>query len=475
MKRKTITELLLAVTLALAASVTAVASAAASSASLLAPANPPKVSLVDFRENTSLRIDTQSNIKTEKPVSIKEWEGADEVEWKAAKGVTKKNWPAIYVQNTKMLLEAQFELTAEAKEFIEKGIKGAVTITGELTLAGKAVVFEKVLSEKEIQEQAKTKTFVTTGVIASNVAVPARVQLYEKAAIKWRWKGTEAGGLEFSQALGESQHNIFTTFAKLRASITAPTDIYFTLLYLTAKGIAEKKQLPSELEVIEGDWTPFKGREMHAINYDLATGEIKETATVMTYYKNVALETLEKEVLNGLSCNNTTVESLVEKKEGQCNTWAEAFPYTLAYEGIASEKYSVETKFGGPTECEAELACFFIVKNWEFEGAGAGEKPFPYFTKEIKDLEGLPGQGTKNPDSIFIRHFIDKVKGVKETLYDPSYGVGPLEAATKEEVFLKYQEESMAGYCVEKAPIKCQKAEAKPQKKKLIEAEISKF
>jgi hypothetical protein len=99
----------------------------------------------------------------------------------------------------------------------------------------------------------------------------------------------------------------------------------------------------------------------------------------------------------------------------------------------------------------------------------SGIEGLPYLTKEIKDLEGIPGQGATNPDSIFGKHFIDKAKGTEETLYDPSYGVGALKAATKAEVFLKYQEESIGGYCRNKAPEACQKPEAKPQAKKLEE------
>ena len=442
-----------------------------------APVRPPRVSLVNFTENTLPRIDTQPNLfEPSVPVSIDEWEGRDEIEWKASRGTVRKNWPVVYVQGTTILrLLAQFELEAESKRFIEERLEGPVTITGELNLGGAVIRFRKELSQRAIKEQAELKAFIEAAEMETVGALPREVKIYERASIRWQWEGIETGGLAFRQSLGESQHNIITTFAALRTLGVRTTEVFFTLLYLTVKGISEKRPAPSEEEVIQGDWTPFRGKAMHAINYNMETGAIESSATkVLRYYESVTAETLERELARLPRCTNITVEALVEKREGQCGAWARAFSYTLAYEGVASTIYEIAPRFGGAAECETSINCELLVKTWLFRGpSGAGA--FPYFTREIEDLEGIEGQDTRNPYSVFVRHYVNKVRGREETLYDPSYGGGPVEAATQRGVFLKYQEENIAGYCREGAPVTCQIAEASPQREKILGTSIEPF
>ncbi len=72
-----------------------------------------------------------------------------------------------------------------------------------------------------------------------------------------------------------------------------------------------------------------------------------------------------------------------------------------------------------------------LVKNWEFQAVGGspGTSPYTYIlnlddptVSEVKDREGIPGQGNPNPPGGFANHFIIRLGG---KYYDPSYGAGP--------------------------------------------------
>jgi len=225
------------------------------------------------------------------------------------------------------------------------------------------------------------------------------------------------------------------------------------LLNLATKGIEEKNPTPSEADVIEGVWNGFATRTVHPTEYDLAKGEFKNTTQDMEYWENVTPEPLEKEAekKEELECSISPVKGLLESKKGKCEAWAEAFAYTLGYEGIHSKVEEIRTNF---TECVSKDACFFLVNNWEFKCNGAKKSGnFPYPGTEVVDLEGVSGQGTKNPPGAFFNHFITRIK---ETIYDPSYGTPPVGGGSS---LQEYQEASIAGYCKNVSPRECQPEE----------------
>jgi hypothetical protein len=413
------------------------------------PPTAPQVMKVDFRNNLYVLVDAQQNLQTKAPVAITEWKGNDEIEWKAETGkVIKviKNWPVAYPQEKKIKLEAQFELEPGTRNFLETSVEKEVTITGELTLGSTTFTFTKKYSALEIKEQAeKNQTYLTTGVVESNNSLPREVRIYEGAAIKWKWEGTEVGGAAFSQKLGESKHNIFTTYTPPVQKLNE-NEIYFTLLYMTTHGIEQESHTPSEAQAIKGAWSEFTTRSVHPVSYNLESGAITVlTSVVLQFYFNVPLRTLEKEVKEEEKsvCTVSSVKELLENNDhGQCGAWARAFAYTLGYEGIHSKVEEIRTNF---PECKAVDACVFLVNNWQFKCGGATNGGnFPYPSREVLDLEGVPGQGTTNPPAKFTNHFIVRVT---KTLYDPSYGSTPVEGATEAESLKKYQEASMAGYC----------------------------
>ncbi len=62
----------------------------------------------------------------------------------------------------------------------------------------------------------------------------------------------------------------------------------------------------------------------------------------------------------------------------------------------------------------------FLVKNWNFVGAGSYASPWSHiFHSECVVLPGVPGQRNPNPSPVFFNHFI-VIHGGK--FYDPPYG-----------------------------------------------------
>jgi hypothetical protein len=74
----------------------------------------------------------------------------------------------------------------------------------------------------------------------------------------------------------------------------------------------------------------------------------------------------------------------------------------------------------------------FLVKNWNFVGAGSQPAPFTHvmWTECVKQ-PGIPGQRNANPPPAFFNHFIVRSFG---KFYDPSYGGGPIAGHTEWEV-----------------------------------------
>jgi hypothetical protein len=450
-----------------------------------APPPAPRLEQVDFTGNTAVLVDHQKNVTPEKAIKITEFGGADEIEWKSPKvGEVTKNWPVVYVRNTKVKLEARFALEAATREFLEKNIEGEPTITGEVMFGGAAITFTKKLTIAEIEAQlAAHKEYLTTGVIESNNALANKVR-YESSTIAWKWVVKEKGRANaIEQQLGKSTHNIYTLYAATLAGTTN----YLTLLDVATRGIEKEAQPPGEAEAVAGTWKGFSTVEggvpsVHLRFYNAATGELNTAGIVMRYYFNVVAgktltELYKTEIEEGGrgGCPVFFVKELLEKAEGRCGAWALAFQNTLATEGIKSELIGLFVKFGAAGEpCFVVNVCTMLVKNWAFGALGAGE--FPYEANEMKDAEGAAGQGIKNPSPFFWDHAIVKAGPAgAAALYDPSYGTGPFlgteglkekEKPSPTSVLKEYQTKSIDGFCrptnpaTEIKPAKCQKPPA---------------
>ena len=91
-----------------------------------------------------------------------------------------------------------------------------------------------------------------------------------------------------------------------------------------------------------------------------------------------------------------------------------------------------------------------LIKEWKFFGEGKSPSTAPYsyiFNDDVKDGDGVAGQGNGNPPAKFIRHFIVQYNGL---FYDPSYGGatgGPFNSQED------WENASVAGFCLKKNSI----------------------
>jgi hypothetical protein len=426
------------------------------------PPPPPTLEQVDFKENIAVRIDHQKNEVPEKPVDIEEVGEKNEVEWqKAALAANTKNWPVAYVKGKTIKLVARFKVEAATREFIKEKLEGEIRILGRATIGGVAMTFTKNLTKKAAEEElAEHETYLTTGEIVASAALPNRV-FYELSPITWEWIVQEKGvPVLFIQPLGISMHNFYTTNAAPLKSVVT----YLTLLDLDTLGIfKEGKQPPAEADAIKGVWSEFKTRKMELRWYGIEKGELHRGGKVLKYYKDEATEgeTLKKIVEKEIPrCEAGSVKALLEEGAGQCGAWGIALSNAFGIEGVTSALLEIVAKFGAEGEkCAKAAECNLLVKEWEFVGEGKKEARFPYTAEQIKDLKGIPAQGTSNPPSTFNNHYIVEAKKGAGTLYDPSYGAGPYEGA---EALKAFQVASIAGFCIpfKEAESECQKAPA---------------
>jgi hypothetical protein len=441
----------------------------------------PQVSTVEFANNTAVLVDTQPNEPDapEEGLAINEYpkDAGTDVAWEYASGKVVKNWPIAYPEKTAgkptmIKLDAKFTMGKDAEEFLEKMIEGETEIVGELTLAAAKLEFkEKFKTPAELVAELKSAGHLSTGNVESTVAIPQEVALYGLDAILWKLVGTETGGKKFNESMGESQHNIFVTY--LEPSTKQTNQTFLTLLYLSTVGVEKVKKVPTEAEAITGVWNAFSTDKMELVEYNVATGVIKnKPGTVLEYYKNIAPagQTAEEEMKKASSCSSVTVPELLHTKEGQCAAWASAFGYSLGYQGIHSDKVEVTVNFGAGSECTAK-ECDLLVKIWKFKPCpGMKKPPLTYLASEVTDVAGAPAQGTTDPNSAFELHYLVQ-QG--KTLYDPSYGTAPITAATKEEALEKYQATYLAGFC-NTAKNKCGEV-SEASKKALVGSEVYEY
>jgi hypothetical protein len=436
---------------------------------------PPRIEQVDFTSNEKVIIDHQAAVthneieklvnegkEPKKPMAIGEFGKKNEIEWESPPiPEVGKVWPLAYVQGTTIkIAKTRLALEAAAQNLIEKNLEGEITLIGQTTVGAMAIEFKQKVTQAEAITQVKAhpKYLEMPAEATTSAALPKEV-IYSKMGIKWKWKLKEKGAAEFEQAAGESIHDLYLTYA------TAASPIYFTLLAQDTEMINKKSG--SAAEVIAGMWKGFSNgagapKGMPIWIDEPATDGISKGTENMWYYQEMPLETLEKvreleakAIANELTLG-TTVQ-LLEYLDGECGAWREAFDNALEAEGI---KGSIDVKIV-PTTGEKML-----VKSWKLPKAGAG---FPNKEAEVKKEAGMAGQGVATPSSFFSVHVAVEVE---KKLYDPSYGIGPIEGANgsmgegplgagaeAKKIQEEFQKKSIAGFCQKvAAEYNCQQA-----------------
>jgi hypothetical protein len=436
---------------------------------------PPRIEQVDFTNNEKVVIDhptvvthaeienlVKNGMEPKKPVAINEFGNKTTVEWESPPiPEVGKTWPVAYVQGTTMAIaKTRLALQPATATFLETKLEGEVTLIGETVVGGVAIKFEQKITQAaaEAQVLAHPKYLEMPAEVMASAALPKEVS-YSKMGIKWKWKLKEKGAAQFEQAAGESIHDLYLTYAG------AASTIYFTLLAQDTESINKKSG--SSAEVVAGVWKGFsngagapKGMPIWA--YAPATDGISKGTENMWYYQEMALEELGK--VRGLETKAMASEltlgstpQLLEYLDGECGAWREAFDNALEVEGI---KGSIDIKIV-PTVGEKML-----VKNWQLPKAGAG---FPNKEAEVKKEAGVAGQGVATPSSFFSVHAAVEVE---KKLYDPSYGVGPIEGANgsmgegplgagaeAKKIQEEFQKKTIAGFCQKVgAEYNCQQA-----------------
>lgn len=184
--------------------------------------------------------------------------------------------------------------------------------------------------------------------------------------------------------------------------------------------------------------------------YEIEPGNLFRGGKELEYYEEnpTVGKTLKEAQEAGIAeCSIEKVEGLLRQAEGKCGAWALAYSYELASEGISSAVVKVEPESGaGKEKCVVVGKCQLLIKKWESVGAGkGGGLEFPYDAEEVKDLQGVPGQGpAKNPPAVFGFHYIVEAPNEGKTLYGPSSATGPYAGA---EPLKEWQEASVEGIC----------------------------
>jgi hypothetical protein len=223
--------------------------------------------------------------------------------------------------------------------------------------------------------------------------------------------------------IGTTNNPIYLTYAD---PVGFPTpkgvNLYWTLVHLGSKKAAG---MNAETDVIDKVWEDFTDRWVG-----------RRDGTQLTYYKRAADE------------ENRYLRQLLAEGSGQCGTWAALFLRVLRAQGIRKGQIIEVFNSDEPHDPVTGKPLYYdnrvpdwttgiLVKKWDFVGLGSSRVPgYPYkFPDEVRDLQGVKGQGNDNPPADFARHFIVRIEEagqpgqpVRYKYYDPSYGTGPFDS-----------------------------------------------
>jgi hypothetical protein len=461
--------------------------------SVLALPPPARVEWVDFKGNQPVLVDHLENSThggiEEPALKISEYGAAREVEWESPKvGEVTKNWPVAYVQTEVMKIETHFAVEKATREYLEKELEKEkeVEIIGETAVGGTAIKFTKKFTVAALKKQfGEHAEYIASGEMTVSAALPAKV-LKSFATITWKWSLQPIGrATPIEQELGKSTHDFYLLYE----TPLAKAPILLTFLDLDTQEISGLASLSPE-KVTTAIWEGFKHKEkagaceilecssVRIRTYKPTTGAVVSAGnTVLWYYESVKSgytlrEYIELKIYQATCVGVNTPEGLLEHLSGECGAWARAFKNALAIEGLKATRLVVFIKEGAGA-CVVAEACLMLVSKWGFAGGGgtSGEPAFPYLDSEVTDENGLSGQGTENPQSVFGNHQIDEVEN---NLYDPSYGSAPIgngNAGERANNLKKLVETSISGYCrgVGGGKFNCARTEAG---KPVFEAEV---
>ena len=249
---------------------------------------------------------------------------------------------------------------------------------------------------------------------------------------RFKWEiSTSLGSPSIRTKAGESTNEMFVTLA---ASTLDADPMNVTPLWYFCQGAAGSKDYT---ESVDKAYKRFRGHNAmsHPDPDPLRMARIPSRP--LHYYEE-------------WDCANDSLKAMMESKnkDGTCLAFTELFKRDLASGGIPLAQFSKQLI----RPISGKVNDGFLVKSWEPHGKGSATTPGYTFINEYKepanigkgrvidtyaekvggvwkykwgkiaevtDLDGIAGQNSPDPLSIFGKHYVVKAG---DTLYDPSYG-----------------------------------------------------
>lgn len=316
---------------------------------------------------------------------------------------SERNYPVAYVRNTAPTIEGKIAVKPTGLTSVS-GFTAKIRVTGPGAIEIDETAATIGTDELILPAKASTGNFVN------------EIDYLNPMTLTWEVDVNDEGS--WCEA-GDTAHRTYVTLGA-----PATTMRQETLFDIGCrKADAETTAAGATAKI----WSEFTDRDVRKV--DPNTGQ--PTGTQMTYYSSY-----DPRDSHGTAV--CTAPQLLEANDGQCGSWADLLIRIRQVQGIDDPDEYVIFESSNPSEG-------FAVKNWTFAATGTSGNPnYPYLNicplgngsinanfdavrgassynwayAEVTDGNGIEGQGTQNPASLFGNHQVM----ISGQFYDPSYG-----------------------------------------------------
>lgn len=333
-------------------------------------------------------------------------------QWKSNRD---KSYPVVYARNSIIQASPKFKT-------IPSSLKGKIYIKANTNI--------EIGIEETQKEFSSDNEYIQLEALPFNKKLENECYEIDPLIIGW---SISFDGQNWKE-IGETKNQVFITLQNPISDICIEKNIY-EFVY---QHIGENK-INNPNSFVEQLWNVFESSTPTSpIEFTKNNGKI----IPLRYYANA-------------STNGLMGSQLLYTGDGQCLAWAELFLLALQTQGISATQKSYSSSNPGES---------YLINNWFFEknvnhkidynGTNYSHynySPYDEFKRkndgtytwgsenvEVNELDGIPGQGNKNPVSDFSHHYIVEYNG---NVYDPSYGK---EYPSKE----SWNNNSVAGYFI---------------------------
>jgi hypothetical protein len=289
--------------------------------------------------------------------------------------------PLCFTRGTQVKMMAEFEVTT------------APTEDETVSFRAQHADFGTVTADLKV---GNGDTWVTTPEMTSTSALPNTVKYVAAWTINWEhtlqdgsWSGAKS--------------SINPLYLTLKDPLM---DVYFTLLDISCVAADGKA---SDDDLVNFSFVPFTTHTDDGNGFPR-----KGDGLLMSYYKTG---------VNTAADDTTyTPKGMLGSPEatGRCGGWAALLQHMWKIHGVTTSNQRWFVRALNPDLADMEKR--FLVKNINFAGPAALFGRYRYTGSAALKLNGVPGQGKRNPQFDFGDHVVVKYGG---QIYDPSYGIGP--------------------------------------------------